>query len=127
MTRTEAGSTLRDGCSVVDLSWAGRLELRGRDRNRFLNGLVTANVKVTFLLQGAAPVEKLMTVGGTSRGGFCACQFTELLGQSFGILVESDQPIISERAMYFGSNPCWSAGSESAGVTAPESTTSAQG
>lgn len=45
VTRSESGIALRDDCSVVDLSWAGRLELRGRDRNRFLNGLVTTNVK----------------------------------------------------------------------------------
>ena len=38
-------AALRDRCGVVDLSWASRLELRGRDRNRFLNGLVTSNVK----------------------------------------------------------------------------------
>jgi folate-binding protein YgfZ len=38
-------AALRDACAVVDLSWAGRLELRGRDRHRFLNGLVTSNVK----------------------------------------------------------------------------------
>jgi tRNA-modifying protein YgfZ len=36
---------LREGHAVVDLSWAGRLELRGRDRHRFLNGLVTSNTK----------------------------------------------------------------------------------
>jgi folate-binding protein YgfZ len=36
---------LRDSHAVVDLSWATRLELRGRDRHRFLNGLVTSNVK----------------------------------------------------------------------------------
>ncbi|HEY8142785.1 MAG TPA: hypothetical protein VIG06_08940 [Kofleriaceae bacterium] len=42
-----AGETaaLRERHAVIDLSWAGRLELRGRDRHRFLNGLVTSNVK----------------------------------------------------------------------------------
>jgi folate-binding protein YgfZ len=30
---------------IVDLSWGGRLELRGRDRQRFLNGLVTSNAR----------------------------------------------------------------------------------
>ena len=38
-------AALREACGVVDLSWAGRLELRGRDRHRFLNGLVTSNSK----------------------------------------------------------------------------------
>ena len=40
----ELGS-LRSTFVVVDLSWLGRLELRGRDRHRFLNGLVTSNTK----------------------------------------------------------------------------------
>jgi glycine cleavage system aminomethyltransferase T len=43
--RDAEAAALRDGCAVMDLSWAGRLELRGRDRHRFLNGLVTSNVK----------------------------------------------------------------------------------
>jgi aminomethyltransferase len=38
-------AALRESHGVIDLSWAGRLELRGRDRQRFLNGLVTANAK----------------------------------------------------------------------------------
>ena len=42
---TGEAAALRDGHAVVDLSWATRLELRGRDRHRFLNGLVTSNVK----------------------------------------------------------------------------------
>ncbi|HVR30324.1 MAG TPA: hypothetical protein VMS86_12410 [Thermoanaerobaculia bacterium] len=38
-------ASMRADHAVVDLSWLGRLELRGRDRHRFLNGLVTANIK----------------------------------------------------------------------------------
>jgi hypothetical protein len=83
------------------------------------SNIVPANVTVTFLLQGAPPVEKSLTVGSTARSGFCACQYDELLNRSFGIVVDSDQPIIAERAMYFGSNPFWTADHESAGVTAP--------
>ncbi|HVR28928.1 MAG TPA: hypothetical protein VMS86_05280 [Thermoanaerobaculia bacterium] len=36
-------AALRSGLAVLDLSWSSRLELRGRDRHRFLNGLVTSN------------------------------------------------------------------------------------
>jgi len=38
-------AALRADHAVLDLSWLGRLELRGRDRLRFANGLVTANTK----------------------------------------------------------------------------------
>jgi hypothetical protein len=82
------------------------------------SSIVPAQVTVTFALQGAGPVQKSMTIGATSRGGFCTCEFPELHGQSFGLVVESDRPIIAERAMYFGGSPFWSAGHESAGVTA---------
>lgn len=33
-----------DGCGLVDVSWLGRLELRGADRIRLLQGLLTADV-----------------------------------------------------------------------------------
>ncbi len=45
MTLQEEIAALRESYAIVDLSWATRLELRGRDRHRFLNGLVTSNVK----------------------------------------------------------------------------------
>lgn len=35
---------LREGCGLLDRSEIGRLELRGADRQRFLNGLVTVDV-----------------------------------------------------------------------------------
>lgn len=35
------------GCGVVDRAWAGRLEMTGDDRVRFLQGLVTCDVKAT--------------------------------------------------------------------------------
>jgi folate-binding protein YgfZ len=36
---------LRAGCGLLDRSFVGRLELTGADRQRFLNGLVTCDVK----------------------------------------------------------------------------------
>ena len=36
---------LREGCGLADLSWAGRLEVLGADRLRFLNAYVTCEVK----------------------------------------------------------------------------------
>lgn len=41
----DEGSVLRSGCGLIDRSWVSRLELRGADRHRFLNGLVSANVE----------------------------------------------------------------------------------
>ncbi len=36
---------LRDACGLLDRSWVDRLEMAGEDRLRFLNGLVTCDVK----------------------------------------------------------------------------------
>jgi folate-binding protein YgfZ len=36
---------LREACGLVDRSWVARLEMDGADRVRFLNGLVTCDVK----------------------------------------------------------------------------------
>lgn len=38
-------AALRDGCALTDLSWKGRIELLGADRQRLLHGLVTCDVK----------------------------------------------------------------------------------
>ncbi len=43
----------REGCALFDLSWASRLELRGADRQRLLNGLVTCDVQALEPGQGA--------------------------------------------------------------------------
>ena len=56
-------SALSNGCGLVDRSWISRLELRGADRGRFLNGLVTSNV--------------LELTAGSNRYGF----FTDLRGR----------------------------------------------
>ncbi len=36
---------VREGCGLVDRSWIDRLEMRGADRQRFLSGLVTCEVR----------------------------------------------------------------------------------
>jgi hypothetical protein len=46
----------------------------------------------------------------------------ELVGFSFGMHVTFEQPGVAERAMYFGVDPFWKAGHESAGVTEPSPT-----
>src|SRR5688572_448737 len=44
---------LREGSGLIDRSDVGRLELMGEDRQRFLNGLVTCDVKPLAPGQGA--------------------------------------------------------------------------
>jgi len=36
---------LLEGCAIYDMSWRARLELRGEDRARWLNGMVTNNIR----------------------------------------------------------------------------------
>jgi folate-binding protein YgfZ len=49
----EEYAALREGCALVDRSDVGRLELMGEDRQRFLNGLVTCDVKPLGAGEGA--------------------------------------------------------------------------
>src|SRR5512141_1744492 len=36
---------LRDGCGIVSMTWRKRLKLTGEDRVRWLNGMVTNNIR----------------------------------------------------------------------------------
>ena len=45
--------TLREGCGIVDLSAADRLELTGKDRQRFLNAYTTCDIKALAPGSGA--------------------------------------------------------------------------
>ena len=79
-----------------------------------------ADVTFTFFREREVPVVKTMTVGATTRLTLHAGAVPELVDRSFGIAVHAMQPIMAERAMYFGTTPTrvWSGGTESAGVTA---------
>ena len=77
---------------------------------------VTATI--SFLLEIGNPIVRTYTVGATSRLTIHAGSIRELAGKSFGIVIDSTEPIIAERAMYFGS-PLFNGGHESAGVSAP--------
>lgn len=78
-----------------------------------------AKVTVRFLRESGGPFSHTVTVNPTSRLTLFAGNHPQLVGTSFSITVDSDQPIIAERAMYFGQSPFWNAGHESAGVPAP--------
>lgn len=76
-----------------------------------------ATATVEFLLEGGSPLTRTYSVGPTSRFNVVTSQIPELAGKSFSIVVDSDLPIIAERAMYFGTTRFWDGAHESPGVT----------
>jgi hypothetical protein len=78
---------------------------------------VPATVEVTFLRESQNPLSRTYTVAPTSRLNVYAGAIAQLRNQSFSIVVDSDVPVIAERALYFG--PGWVGGHESAGVQTP--------
>jgi autotransporter-associated beta strand protein len=77
---------------------------------------------VRFLLEGGGEVVKTYPLTPLSRRTVAAGDVPELVGQSFGIEVTFAHGGVAERAMYFGLEPLWTAGHESAGVPAPANT-----
>jgi hypothetical protein len=77
------------------------------------------DVTFTFLPESGDPVIVARTVPPTARLTLPAGDVPELSGRSFGVRVQATQPIMAERAMYFGASASrsWSGGTESAGVT----------
>jgi hypothetical protein len=58
------------------------------------------DVTVTYLREDGSTIQQKLTVGATSR---VAINTREALdGERFGAVVEANQPIVAERAMYFG-------------------------
>jgi hypothetical protein len=86
------------------------------------SGADEASVRLTFLLEQAAPVVYTTTVGPGARKTVYAGDVPGLLNQSFATVIESDRPIVAERAMYFGGPPFWRGGHGSAGVPEPSTT-----
>jgi subtilisin-like proprotein convertase family protein len=67
---------------------------------------VPTTVTVTFLPeQAGGPVVRTYQMPATSRLVVDANDVPELAFHSFGIVVEATQPIVTERAMYFGTSP----------------------
>jgi hypothetical protein len=65
------------------------------------------------------PVVKTFTVGASSRYTVQVATIPEMTDRSFGMIVDAPEPIVAERAMYFGNTPAriWTGGHSSAGVT----------
>jgi uncharacterized repeat protein (TIGR01451 family) len=78
---------------------------------------VAATATVAFLTEAAGTVTRTIPLPPTSRTNVFTGALPELFNTSFAIVVEADQPIIAERAMYFGTTRFWDGGHESVGVT----------
>ena len=87
-------------------------------------GSAAANVVVTFLRDnGAAPIAKTFVVPPVSRFNIPVGPGTsvaELVDETFGALITSDQPIAVERALYWdATGQLWTAGTNAAGTPLP--------
>jgi autotransporter-associated beta strand protein len=76
---------------------------------------------ITFLLENDAPVVKDVPLPAFARKTVWAGDYSEVRDRSFGIVVDAVDPVIAERAMYFGSVPgkLWTGGHVNTGATAP--------
>ena len=81
-------------------------------------------VTITFLRETEAPFTVTLSLPAQSRTTLDAGAYAELVGRSFGMTIDADQPITTERAMYFASTPSrlWTGGHDNVG--APELSTS---
>ena len=80
-------------------------------------GDIAADVTMTFLPQGGAPVVRTAQVAPRSRVTLWAGAVPELSWQSFSTVIDATQPIVAERAVYFGSARVWDGGTAAMGIT----------
>jgi hypothetical protein len=78
-----------------------------------------ATVKFTFLIEQGTPVTHTVEVARGTRKTLSAADVADLINRSFATVIDSDVPIVAERAMYFGDSPLWLGGHGSAGVPEP--------
>jgi hypothetical protein len=83
------------------------------------SGTAEATVDFTFLVELGQTVHHRMKVPRGARRTFYAGDLAGLVNRSFATVVESDLPVVAERAMYFGASPFWFGGHGSAGVGLP--------
>jgi glycine cleavage system aminomethyltransferase T len=62
--------TLMDSCGFFDLSWQAKLALTGKDRVRWLNGMVTNNIRDLALDRGV--YNYVLTPQGHNQGDLIA-------------------------------------------------------
>lgn len=73
---------------------------------------------VEFLVQGGAPLTRVVSLAPMSRVNVFGGEIPELANRAFGATVTFTVPGVAERAMYFG-QPLFNGGSVAAGVQAP--------
>jgi hypothetical protein len=83
------------------------------------SGADEASVTVTFLVEQGSPVTYTTKVAPGTRKTVFAGDVAGLVNTSFATVIESNVPIVAERAMYFGDSPFWLGGHGSAGVPEP--------
>jgi hypothetical protein len=81
------------------------------------------DVTVTFLREGDTSVTTTVQVAPFSRKTVSAATIPDLANRSFAVIVDAPQPVVAERAIYFGTTATrfWSGGGVAAGVTTPSS------
>jgi autotransporter-associated beta strand protein len=85
-------------------------------------GFVAAEVEITFLRENGAPVTKSFTVEPRTRFNVAvgSASVPEITNERFGAVIESDTPIIVERALYWdAANLTWAAGSNATATRLP--------
>jgi autotransporter-associated beta strand protein len=77
--------------------------------------------KVTFLREGEPPFVLDVPLQAQSRQTVYAGDHAQLVGRSFGMVVEAPTAITAERAMYFATTPqrLWNGGHDNVGSPAP--------
>jgi Ca2+-binding RTX toxin-like protein len=78
-----------------------------------------ATVTISFLTESNGTVVRTFNVAPTARLTVAAGLIPEIVNRSFAMVVDSNVPIVAERAMYFGTVRFWDGGHESAGVSEP--------
>jgi len=77
---------------------------------------------VQYLVEGGPVVVRTYSLQPLSRLTVDVGGEPALVSHSFGMIVSFSAPGVAERAMYFGTNPLWTGGHESAGETMPATT-----
>jgi uncharacterized protein len=81
------------------------------------------DVTLTFLREDDTSVTTTVQVPPFERETISAATIPDLVNRSFAIIVDAPQPVVAERAMYFGTTATrpWSGGGATAGATTPSS------
>jgi len=77
-----------------------------------------ATVNATYMIEGGSPVNRTYNVPANKRYTIAVHDDAALAGQAFSTKLQSDQPIVAERSMYWNN---YTGGTNAPGVTSPAS------